>query len=82
MMKNDSFDAIVIGAGPAGASAASILAENGRLPPEQQGELARAGWPFPTVKASDLLLGFPGGFGITDKDWFMKAVENYCFRLA
>ena len=29
-MKNDSFDAIVIGAGPAGASAASILAENGR----------------------------------------------------
>ena len=30
MMKKDSFDAIVIGAGPAGASAASILAENGR----------------------------------------------------
>ena len=29
-MKRDSFDAIVIGAGPAGASAASILAENGR----------------------------------------------------
>jgi len=29
-MKRDSFDAIVIGAGPAGASAASVLAENGR----------------------------------------------------
>lgn len=30
MMKNNHFDVIVIGAGPAGSSAATILAENGR----------------------------------------------------
>ena len=30
MMENNHFDVIIIGAGPAGSSAATILAENGR----------------------------------------------------